>query len=55
MEIATGVDVLLRVRWAVQADYFARRLVNDDRTGINDPAENFTGLHDARDFFERDR
>jgi len=39
------------VRWAVQADYFARRLAADDCTGINDPGENLTGLHHARDYF----
>jgi homoserine kinase type II len=50
-EITRGLDVLLRVRWAVQADYFARRLAADDRTGISEPAQNQAGMHDARDFF----
>ena len=50
-EITRGVEVMLRVRWAVQADYFARRLAADDRTGITDPSQNLAGLHDARDFF----
>lgn len=50
-EIACGLDVLLRVRWAVQADYFARRLATDDRTGLRDRSENLTGLHHARDCF----
>ena len=38
-EVAEGLSRFLRFRWAVQADYFARRLVTDDRTGIADPAE----------------
>jgi homoserine kinase type II len=40
---------MLRFRWAVQADWFARRVVVGDRTGITDPKENWVGLHDARD------
>nr|WP_276610904.1 phosphotransferase [Kineococcus siccus] len=52
-EITLGLDVLLRVRWAVQADYFARRLATDDRTGISDPADNLKGLRDARDSLGR--
>ncbi len=38
---------MLRFRWAVQADYFARRLVAGDRTGTDD-AGNAQGLADAR-------
>lgn len=38
---------MLRLRWAVQADYFARRLAGDDRTGT-DAAGNARGLDDAR-------
>lgn len=50
-EVERGLDVLHELRWAVQADYFARRVVTDDRTGIDDPRENVKGLHDAREFF----
>lgn len=48
-ELDAALPVLLRFRWAVQADYFAGRVLSDDRTGIADPAENLKGLHDARD------
>jgi homoserine kinase type II len=34
-EVELGLDVMVRVRWAVQADYFARRTVADDLTGID--------------------
>jgi hypothetical protein len=47
------LPVLLRFRWAVQADYFARRVATDDRTGISDAAENEKGLVDARDGLRR--
>ena len=36
------------MRWAVQADYFAKRITDDDLTGIDGPADNETGLEDAR-------
>lgn len=39
---------MLRIRWAVQADYFARRLSTNDMTRIADPQENKQGLDDAR-------
>ncbi len=32
----------------VQADYFARRILADDLTGIPGPEGNLTGLADAR-------
>jgi Ser/Thr protein kinase RdoA (MazF antagonist) len=47
-EIADGLPVLLRFRWAVQADYFARRITANDLTGITGPEENEKGLDDAR-------
>jgi Ser/Thr protein kinase RdoA (MazF antagonist) len=47
-EVGDGLEPMLRFRWAVQADYFARRLATDDLTGIADPAENERGLEDAR-------
>lgn len=42
------LPVLLRLRWAVQADYFARRIAGNDLTGIDGPAGNAEGLADAR-------
>ena len=47
-EIADGLPVMLRFRWAVQADYFARRITANDLTGITGPEENEKGLEDAR-------
>lgn len=47
-EIDHHLHALLRFRWMVQADYFARRIAEDDLTGIDDRAENIRGLHDAR-------
>jgi len=40
----------LRFRWAVQADYFARRIWTNDLTGITSPSENDDGLRAARHF-----
>jgi hypothetical protein len=39
---------MLRFRWAVQADYFARCIVERDLTGVGGPAGNEKGLEDAR-------
>jgi homoserine kinase type II len=50
-EVEAGLDAFLRVRYAVQAGYFAWRCSNDVRTGIADPAENRKGLNDARRAF----
>jgi Ser/Thr protein kinase RdoA (MazF antagonist) len=47
-EIDRALPVMLRMRWAVQADYFARRIAAGDLTGIAGPADNETGLADAR-------
>ena len=47
-EIERGLLVMLRFRWAVQADYFARRIVTGDLTGIASAADNEVGLADAR-------
>ena len=47
-ELRRALPVLLRFRFAVQADYFARRIATDDLTGIQDAAENEQGLDDAR-------
>ena len=38
---------MLRFRFAVQADYFARRIAANDLTGIDGPAGNERGLADA--------
>ena len=46
-EIRAGLDAFLRIRWSVQAGYFAWRCANNIRTGIADPAENRKGLADA--------
>jgi Ser/Thr protein kinase RdoA (MazF antagonist) len=46
---------MLRMRWAVQADYFARRLDEDDQTGIDDAAGNGEGLADAIRGLDRHR
>ena len=47
-EIADGLQVMLRFRWAVQADYFARRITDNDLTGISGPEDNEKALQDAR-------
>jgi Ser/Thr protein kinase RdoA (MazF antagonist) len=47
-EVERGLRTVARLRWAVQADYFAKRIATDDLTGIVDPAENEKGLEDAR-------
>jgi homoserine kinase type II len=50
-EIERGLDTFLRVRWAVQAGYFAWRIATNVLTGISGPAENHKGLADARRCF----
>ena len=47
-QLVEGIPVLLRFRWAVQADYFAWRITENDLTGISGPEENEKGLEDAR-------
>jgi homoserine kinase type II len=47
-EIDRGLPVLRRMRWAVQAEYFAARIAAGDLTGIAGPEENEAGLDDAR-------
>jgi Ser/Thr protein kinase RdoA (MazF antagonist) len=46
-EAERGLPVMLRLRWAVQADYFARRIATQDLTGIDGPDGNERGLADA--------
>lgn len=47
-EVDQGLAVMLRFRWAVQANYFAWRIARNDLTGISGPDENEKGLEDAR-------
>lgn len=47
-DLLPRVRALLVLRWAVQADYFARRLVTGDLTGVDDVSANRRGLADAR-------
>jgi Ser/Thr protein kinase RdoA (MazF antagonist) len=47
-EAHDGLRPMLRFRWAVQADYFAFRITENDLTGIAGPEENEKGLEDAR-------
>jgi len=54
-EVETGLRPFLRLRWAVQAGYFAWRCSNDVRTGIADPAENRKGLADAHHAFTSEK
>ncbi len=46
-EIELGLPALLRHRYAVQADYFARRLKDGDLMGLTDQDGNQRGLDDA--------
>ena len=48
VEVDRGLLPMLRFRWAVQADYFARRIAEVDLTGISGHEENWKGLEDAR-------
>ncbi|MFF0264564.1 phosphotransferase enzyme family protein [Kribbella sp. NPDC004536] len=50
-EVDRGLDVFLRVRYAVQAGYFAWRITTNLLTGISGPADNDKGLTDARRSF----
>jgi Ser/Thr protein kinase RdoA (MazF antagonist) len=50
-ELERGLPIFLRVRYAVQAGYFAWRISNNVLTGISGPAENLKGLADARRSF----
>lgn len=48
VEVDRGLRPMLRFRYAVQADYFAKRIVAGDLTGIDDPSGNLDGLAGAR-------
>jgi homoserine kinase type II len=50
-ELERGLPTFLRVRWAVQAGYFAWRITNNVLTGISGRADNLKGLADARRSF----
>ena len=52
-EAERAMWVMLRFRWAVQADYFARRIANHDLTGITSTADNERGLADAHAWLSR--
>ena len=47
-DVDRGLLPMLRFRWAVQADYFAQRIVANDLTGITGRQDNEKGLEDAR-------
>ena len=47
-EVERALPIMLRFRWAVQADYFAWRISEHDLTGITSPADNEKGLEEAR-------
>ncbi|MFD2766483.1 phosphotransferase enzyme family protein [Micromonospora eburnea] len=47
-EVEYGLLTMLRFRWAVQADYFGRRLTTGDLTGLAGDEGNEKGLEDAR-------
>ncbi|MFF0656664.1 phosphotransferase enzyme family protein [Micromonospora tulbaghiae] len=52
-EVEYGLPTMLRFRWAVQADYFAHRLVTDDLTGVTSASDNEMGLENARRWLGR--
>lgn len=52
-EVDRALGTLARMRWAVQADYFAKRVTDDDLTGIAGPAANEDGLDDAHQALSR--
>jgi Ser/Thr protein kinase RdoA (MazF antagonist) len=47
-EVQHGLAPMLQFRWAVQANYFAWRIAENNLTGITGPEENEKGLEDAR-------
>lgn len=51
-EIRAHLGALGRLRAAVQADYFSRRLHQDDLTGIDSSDDNARGLHDAHEMLQ---
>ncbi|HET9898690.1 MAG TPA: phosphotransferase [Streptosporangiaceae bacterium] len=49
-EVEAGLEAMVRFRWAVQANYFAWRISENDLTGITGPEVNEKHLEDARLF-----
>ena len=49
-EVEDSLAPMLRFRWAVQANYFAWRIAENNLTGISGPQDNEKGLEDARRF-----
>jgi homoserine kinase type II len=47
-EAGRGLAPMLKFRWAVQANYFAWRIAENNLTGISGPQGNEEGLEDAR-------
>lgn len=47
-EVEHGLAPMLQFRWAVQANYFAWRISENNLTGIAGLEENEKGLEDAR-------
>jgi homoserine kinase type II len=47
-EAERGLAPMLKFRWAVQANYFAWRIAENNLTGISGPQDNEQGLEDAR-------
>lgn len=52
-ELARHLTTFRRFRAVVQTDYFARRILANDLTGIDSPAENDRGLQDAKRTLQR--
>lgn len=52
VEIREHLGSLQRLRAGVQADYFSRRLSQDNLTGIDSSDDNVKGLHDAREMLQ---
>ena len=47
-DVHAGLGPMLRFRWAVQANYFAWRIAENDLTGMSGPLDNEKRLEDAR-------
>jgi Ser/Thr protein kinase RdoA (MazF antagonist) len=47
-EAERGLAPMLKFRWAVQANYFAWRIAENNLTGISGPHDNEQGLEDSR-------
>ena len=47
-EVRAGLGPMVRFRWAVQANYFAWRIAENELTGVSGPLGNEKCLEDAR-------